>query len=284
MSNIFSPFVLYNYREQICLYQQSFLLPNNMNEVFMFCKTIILSNSSNLSSNAPKGILTLSKQNNFVKGKIRLYNLASLPTSSKLGLYVNQQVYTAQILKKANYYEFDLNENVDITQNLYCAIIDNATVDKTVLLEGGNLSGFCFSDSPTDAILEAKDDELELEISSALNNCKQEECCDCSNCEYKKYFYANQPKSIDIAHLNNIPEKQENIYHNDSTLIDSVDEVKDNNAIEQFQENVIETLENQVKEQISLVEPITKFEQDNISHKPTNEQTEFLNHIQRKIC
>ena len=85
----------------------------------MFCKTIILSNSSNLSSNAPKGILTLSKQNNFVKGKIRLYNLASLPTSSKLGLYVNQQVYTAQILKKANYYEFDLNENVDITPLLF---------------------------------------------------------------------------------------------------------------------------------------------------------------------
>ena len=52
----------------------------------MLCKTIILSNSQNLSSNAPKGILTLINQNNLVTGKIRLYNL-TLPQTTKILIY-----------------------------------------------------------------------------------------------------------------------------------------------------------------------------------------------------
>lgn len=166
----------------------------------MFCKTIILSNSENLTNNAPKGILTLSKENNHIKGKIRLYNLSTLPTNTKIGLYVDEKVYTSAITKKPQHYEFDLNENIDITQSIYCALIDNSNNLKNVLLEGGSFNGFYFTDSPLDAVLEAKDKQLEQTIDNALQqvatcdncNCKK---CDCENCEYKKYFYEHYNSS-----------------------------------------------------------------------------------------
>lgn len=154
----------------------------------MFCKTIILSNSENLTTNAPKGILTLSKENTTIKGKVRLYNLISLPQNTKIGLYINEKVYISVLTRKANHYEFDLNENIDITQSIYCALIDHNN-NKKVLLEGGSFNGFYFTDSPFDAILEAKDEQLDQTIDNALKKTETCESCSCTNCEYKKYFY-----------------------------------------------------------------------------------------------
>ena len=164
----------------------------------MLCKTIILSNSQNLN-NSPKGILTLSNENNYIKGKIRLYNIQQLPTSTKLGLYIDQKVYISPVDKRPNHYEFVLNQNIDISKSVYCALIDTAN-NKQVLLEGGSFNGFCFTDSPLDAIIEAKDPELEEEISKALQ--EESKCThNCENCEYKKYFY-NSHLSNDDEILN----------------------------------------------------------------------------------
>lgn len=156
----------------------------------MYCKTIILSNCENSSSNSPKGILTLSNQNNTTIGKIRLYNILSLPQGTKIGIYVNEQVYIANITKRPQHYEFDLDKSINIDNAIYCALIDNSKGDKKVVLEGGSFNGFYFSDSPFDAILENKDEELESTIDNAM---KQSSSCpcevNCSECEYKKYFY-----------------------------------------------------------------------------------------------
>ena len=84
----------------------------------MLCKTIILSNSQNLNNNSPKGILTLSKEGNSVLGKIRLYNISQLPLTTKIGIYVNENVHISSITKKTHHYEFQLNENIDITQSI----------------------------------------------------------------------------------------------------------------------------------------------------------------------
>ena len=79
----------------------------------MLCKTIILSNSQNLNNN-PKGILTLSNENNYIMGKIRLYNIQTLPQSTKIGLYIDEKVYTSTINKRPNHYEFVLNQNIEL--------------------------------------------------------------------------------------------------------------------------------------------------------------------------
>lgn len=168
----------------------------------MFCKTIILSNSNNINTNSPKGILTLSKQDNKVLGKIRLYNIPTLPTNSKIGLYINENVYTSTIIKKPHHFEFVLDENIDITQSIYCAIIDNSSGSKTVVLEGGSFNGFYFADSPIDAVLEAKDEQLDKEIDKALSIDECNNCKDCANCEYKKYFYQNQINYNDTSTQN----------------------------------------------------------------------------------
>lgn len=158
----------------------------------MFCKTIILSNSENISSNAPKGILTLSNDQGITSGKIRLYNMSSLSPETKIGLYINEKVHISKLLKRPYHYEFAFDEKLDLNQSIYCALIDNSLGDKKVVLEGGSFNGFYFTDSPFDAVLEAKDEELEKEIDEALKKDSScENCLSCENCEYKKYFYEN---------------------------------------------------------------------------------------------
>ena len=219
----------------------------------MFCKTIILSNSENLTSNAPKGILTLSKENSMVKGKIRLYNLSYLPQSTKIGLYINESVHIYHIVKKNNYYEFDINNNIDISQSIYCALIDTSN-NKKVLLEGGSFNGFYFTDSPFDAVLEAKDEQLEQNIDNALKEIEPCEKCNCSDCEYKKFFYDNHSQSnnsnLNSSNKNNISQHNcdiENTYFN-STLENNVPQFE---VVDSIQSNIIDKLNNELIDDIN---------------------------------
>ncbi|MBQ8522840.1 MAG: hypothetical protein IJ458_04215 [Clostridia bacterium] len=219
----------------------------------MFCKTIILSNSENLTSNAPKGILTLSKENSMVKGKIRLYNLSYLPQSTKIGLYINESVHIYPIVKKNNYYEFDINNNIDISQSIYCALIDTSN-NKKVLLEGGSFNGFYFTDSPFDAVLEAKDEQLEQNIDNALKEIEPCEKCNCSDCEYKKFFYDNHSQSnnsnLNSSNKNNISQHNcdiENTYFN-STLENNVPQFE---VVDSIQSNIIDKLNNELIDDIN---------------------------------
>lgn len=239
----------------------------------MFCKTIILSNSQNIASNAPKGILTLSKDNSYIKGKIRLYNLQLLPTSAKIGLYINDNVQICTLTKKPNHYEFEINENIDITQSLYCAIIDTAN-NKQVLLEGGSFNGFYFSDSPFDAVLEAKDEDLEKTIDTALKSVDTCEKCDCENCEYKKYFYQQ---------YSNLDKAQDNFATNQ--LNQSNDTSDTQTPIQEFQQDVIETLQNEIIEEIPSMDKLENYiddtnkDFDNQTDLNEREKLEFLNDV-----
>ncbi|MBQ3502208.1 MAG: hypothetical protein IJA72_00895 [Clostridia bacterium] len=247
----------------------------------MFCKTIILSNSSNLS-NAPKGILTLSKDSNRVKGKIRLYNISALPINTKIGLYINQQVYTATITKKPNHYEFDLNENLDISQSIYCALIDNNNHDKKVLLEGGSFNGFYFTDSPFDAVLEAKDEQLEKEIDTAIKQSENCEVCNCENCEYKKYFYSMQNAEPQQQFIDNTANNQSSIpsacAENVPTQLDDCGFELDE-KVANFQSDVISKLEMQVDKNNSLDNIIPAIKENTQDAEFNKQQTDFLNDI-----
>ena len=236
----------------------------------MLCKTIILSNSQNLSSNAPKGILTLTNQNNLVTGKIRLYNL-TLPQTTKIGLYIDEKVHIFNLIKKPNHYEFALDVKVDISKSVYCALIDTAN-NKQVLLEGGSFNGFYFTDSPFDAVLEAKDEQLEQEITNALKS-DDKCCCDCANCEYKKYFYDNyntiqaDKVQLDANNLDN-----EDIAYSNKDLFTEPKTNTTVNPINDFQEQVIENMENGIIENVEdIVESITPSSE--VLHLSKNENT-----------
>ena len=279
----------------------------------MFCKTIILSNSENLTSNAPKGILTLSKENCQVQGKIRLYNLISLPQSTKIGLYINEKVHISPIVHRQNYYTFNLQENVDISQSVYCALID-ASNNKKVLLEGGSFNGFCFTDSPFDAVLEAKDEQLEQTIDNALNDSETCDNCNCTNCEYKKHFYNNyhdKPQNIASKHENSNHFTQDNnceAYFNPQLQSkvpkDVFDDKIQSNIIDKLRKGLIDdcehssyqfddicnniigakSLENDnVVNESNSIEPSIKQSQQQSQNENTNsnqqEQLDFLNDI-----
>ena len=267
----------------------------------MLCKTIILSNSQNLNSNSPKGILTITKDGHIIKGKIRLYNIISLPRATKIGLYVNEKVHICQIIKKPNHYEFDLNANIDITQSIYCALIDNSNNDKKVLLEGGSFNGFYFTDSPFDAVLEAKDEQLEQTIDSALKQVDSCAQCNCNDCEYKKYFYENYASNtpandLSAQNKSTVEDSNNEIIKNDLIEKNKTGEnIKDtvNNAdlkkdfIDNIQSEVIENIENEILSDISnMGEQIlstniqtTKTSPIENNTKNDDEQSQFLNDI-----
>lgn len=266
----------------------------------MFCKTIILSNSQNLSNNAPKGILTLSKENLTTLGKIRLYNLEHLPQGVKVGLYINEKVFIYPLSKKPNHYEFELDNSVDITQGIYCALIDTFN-NKQVILEGGSFSGFCFTDSPFDAVIEAKDTDLEQTISNALDEVEDCPNCNCANCEYKKYFYQNYSNQDNSPALNTNQDTLPNLDANVKPVLENI-EILDNqqtldssnNQIEVSQQNVINTLVDEVNNGIEqLSNTLFDKSNDNLTQPnqtppPNNEKHEsnkldFLNEIVEQL-
>lgn len=180
----------------------------------MYCKTIILSNSKNLT-NSPKGILTFLNEN-ITKGKIRLYNSPNLPPNTKLGIYIDEKVHLCNLIKKPQHYEFSLDVKLDISKAIYCAIIDNSKGDKQVLFEGGSFNGFYFTDTPLDAVIEAKDDDIEKIIDNAIVEAdKCSDCNNCANCEYKKYFYETQTP---LYNENTIPSVENTKIHTNLTV------------------------------------------------------------------
>ena len=230
----------------------------------MFCKTIILSNSENLVNNAPKGILTLSKDTDAIKGKIRLYNLISLPQSAKIGLYVNDKVHISSLIRKPNHYEFDLQQNIDITQSIYCALIDTNN-NKKVILEGGSFNGFYFTDSPFDAILEAKDEQLEQTISNAVSCADNCDNCNCANCDYKNYFYEHY--SNDENHVpsqNDMITKHNNCCDNETSFNPPLESnVPKYEFIESIQSNIISKLRNDLVDDIDKCVPYKEYDFNN---------------------
>ena len=274
----------------------------------MICKTIILSNSENLSSNAPKGILTLSNEGSYTKGKIRLYNLVNLPEKAKIGLYIQQKVHMANIVKRPNHYEFDLTEPVNINDSIYCAILDNTNHDKKVILEGGSANAFCFSDSPFDAVIEAKDEELETTIDLAIktsDTCNN--CHDCSNCEYKNYFYSHYTSQNDNLTASTNPATSNDLTENNTHDLSHAENAdssnKNEDLLSSIQSNVINTLESDLISSIDNAanaicnlppdnncssQPNTSAEDDRAKEDITpmsetdsinDNQTEFLNDI-----
>lgn len=256
----------------------------------MLCKTIILSNSQNLNSNSPKGILTLTKENRFVKGKIRLYNIMALPASTKLGICVDQTVHTCPLTRRPNHYEFDLKVDIDITQNIYCALIDTSNIDKKVLLEGGSFNGFYFTDSPFDAVLEAKDEQLEQTINSALEQSEDCQQCSCADCEYKKYFYANYSANADKPELSTANQNDLsnlNLNPNSVGAVQATAETTEQDLLDDIQTSVVENLEQEIIDDVhqmgeKIFKSNTKAENTtppNSNNSQPSESTQFLNDI-----
>lgn len=165
-------------------------------------KTIILS-SENKTPNGIKAILTLITDNSTLKGKMRLYNANTLPLDSKIGVYYKEKIHTATITKSQDTYNFEINQNFDLTNDIYCAVLDK----KNIFISGGSYGNMFFNEnsifygdaSTTEDVEEYidkcvdQDCEYEAEEQSSIDTNEK-----CDNCVYKKDFFENKSTPQDF--------------------------------------------------------------------------------------
>lgn len=183
----------------------------------MKSKTIIISSQD--ENNKGRGILTLFQEDDLLQCRLRLYNVPSLNRYCKLGVYHQDQVYSANLLEKNGAYESSLVGDFDIDLDFYTAIIDTTNNNK-VLLAGGTYAGFYFNDQ---TIFETETKETEQIVEQTTNTC--EDCEKCKTCKYKEYFYAQQKEETnEIKTLENTTQEkvEENTENETKSIIMSI--------------------------------------------------------------
>ena len=186
----------------------------------MKSKTIIISSQD--SEEKGRGILTIYMEDDLLKCKLRLYNIPILNRYCKLGLYHNNEVYSANLLEKNGSYTSSFVGNFDLDKDFYTAIIDTSK-NNEVILCGGTYSGFFFNNQNVFNHIEKEnpktnlidyDEEVENAVNHSLNNdifdetknifqtsledehkkvSSQNSSCDrCEHCKYKEFFYSQQ--------------------------------------------------------------------------------------------
>ena len=183
----------------------------------MKSKTIII--SSQHDNEKGRGVLTIYMEDDLLKCKLRLYNTPNLNRYCKLGIYHQNEVFSANLLEKNGSYTSSMVGNFDIEKDFYSAIIDTSN-NNNVILSGGTYSGYFFNDqsvfekenkhifdnvekeNPNTNIYSYEDNEIdyiEKNINpKSLNNSCEDDCKKCENCKYKEYFYSQKEISQSI--------------------------------------------------------------------------------------
>lgn len=155
----------------------------------MYSKTLILSSLKQYPSNTPRAIVTFINNPDSILGKVRLYNLKTLDDGVKMGLYIDGEVKTMELIPKFESFEFYIPQKIDLNKELYCALI-NTKNNNEVVLCGGSYAGYFSKQENEDEVFissQTNEESLKAEESDPCPN------CDCENCEYKKYFYEQHP-------------------------------------------------------------------------------------------
>ncbi len=176
----------------------------------MKSKTIII--SPNEENKTARGIVTLYVEDELLKCKMRLYNAEKLNKNCKLGVYHNEEVFTANLIEREGVYYSSLVGDFNMDADFYLAIIDMQNANK-VLFSGGTYAGFYFNDNSvfnSDAQENKTGDETPVDN---LNNCQN-----CENCKYKEYFYGENVKTANENVKTNEEPHQANLNLLDSIL------------------------------------------------------------------
>lgn len=157
----------------------------------MQSKTIII--SPNEENKNARGIVTLYMEDDLLKCKMRLYNAEKLDRNCKLGIYHNNEVFSANLIERADVYYSSLVGDFDLNADFYLAIL-NTQQNNKVLFAGGTYAGFYFNDSSVfnemdkppvpDTNFEKNDENLAKTGKNDAENCQN-----CENCKYKEFFY-----------------------------------------------------------------------------------------------
>ena len=173
----------------------------------MKSKTIILS----AEGNSGRGILTIYEEDDLLKCKLRLYNIPNLNRFCKLGIYHNNEVFSANLLEKSGVYLSSFVGDFNIEKDFYTAIVDTSN-NNQVILSGGTYAGFYFNNQDVFESIEKENPQTNLVSYEEFDDSPNAEhnsiysgnsstqmhsakCCDedkCAHCKYKEYFYSMQ--------------------------------------------------------------------------------------------
>lgn len=224
----------------------------------MKSKTIILSSQKKFTNNSPRAIITFIQNNQTLEGKLRLYNLNSLTKTSKLGIFYENQVYTTNLIQKEDSFCFYLNENFNLDNNIYCAIIDKGNNNEVVLC-GGTTQNFNYT------LEEESEDKNNKCKSNSLNNNMEEnnfptdnststnDCNACENCIYKEYFFAhkNEKELENLKSLStedSLNTEKQNILENDYDFSENkdYDDIEKINVLNKESEKFLQSITDQL--------------------------------------
>ncbi len=223
-------------------------------------KSIVL---SGVNDNLKRAVLTLECDGKLAKGKLRLYNFPEEPRGIiSLGLINNGNVFKAGLIKSANMlYTFacQVNNSLD---NFSCAVVNFYNGEPTPLLYG-NSDGFAeqsevFSKVIGDLSVATSmkdveetldkynidfDDEYKEEIEEQIDDCiSKENCENCEECIYKK-FYLENVKASALSEKEQNEETEENIPIKENKfyveLKPQIDKLFEDNPSEEYLENLI---------------------------------------------
>ncbi len=161
----------------------------------MKSKTIII---SAIEENNTRGILTLFQEDDLLKCRLRAYNLEKLSRYCKLGIYHENEVFSANLIERNGVYESSFVGSFDIDKDFYIALIDTAK-NNQVLLAGGTYQGFYFNDNSVfldnENFTNQEDNRKQnLQETKVKEEICMDDCDKCAKCKYKEFFYSQNVK------------------------------------------------------------------------------------------
>lgn len=141
--------------------------------------------------------MTLTLDDDILQCKLRLYNVEKLNRYAKIGIYHQEQVYSANLIERSGCYESSLVGDFDMDKDFYSALIKTDEENKPILA-GGTYAGYYFNDTSVFDEEKTIDNTSQDQNSNKLSvdDITMDECeidCDkCANCKYKEYFYSQE--------------------------------------------------------------------------------------------
>ena len=222
----------------------------------MKSKTIIISAPE---ENNTRGILTLFQEDDLLKCRLRVYNLQKISRFCKLGIYHQNEVFSANLIERNNVYESSFVGNFDIDQDFYTALIDTEK-NNQVLLAGGTYQGFYFNDNSVFLESENFSNSQTKQVikQDKINEEKCNESCDkCENCVYKRAFYLKiDDNNINVEKDLEYSEVEESLQIQESII--SKEKVAENTLSKQEIENFVTSIIPQL-EDLFRIYPVDKF-------------------------
>ena len=223
-------------------------------------KNIVLNGVENQSQRA---VLTLECDEEITKGKLRLYNFGVEPKGIlSLGIYQNEKVEKAGLIKSSSMlYTFSCD--IKLGKDFSCAVINFVEGEPKPILYG-NCEGYSDREEIFEEVLNALStsknmadvedvldeygvdyndklkEEIENEIEKTFKDdvsaCSQENCKDCEQCEFKKYYLSKVSLTNEIFNETELQPSKEMFY---LELKPQIDDLFANNPSEEYLQELL---------------------------------------------